>query len=63
MALPPTESVTVAVKGNVPVCVGVPVIEPLLKFSPVGRVPVNCRAPYGGVPPVAESDTEYAAPC
>ena len=64
LALPPTESVTVAVKfGKLPVWVGVPLMEPPLKVKPFGSVPVNATPEYGGVPFAAEIVTEYGAPC
>ena len=50
------ESVTFAVKLNVPVTVGVPVIAPvlgLLKVRPVGNAPALMLHVYGGVPPMA----------
>jgi hypothetical protein len=43
--------------------VGVPLRVPPTKFKPVGSVPVNVTAPYGGVPLVAVIETEYAVPC
>jgi hypothetical protein len=49
-----SESVTVTVKLDVPVAVGVPEIFPLvLRVSPSGKVPVVTAKEYGAVPPVA----------
>ena len=55
--VPEVESVTLAVKLNVPVAVGVPVMAPvlMLSVSPVGSEPVVMENKYGGVPPVAVS--------
>jgi len=54
-------STTFAVKENVPVWVGVPVIAPVdtFRFSPGGNDPVFDHV-YGDCPPVAASDAEYA---
>jgi hypothetical protein len=47
-------SVTFAVKLEVPVVVGVPVMAPLaLRPSPEGKVPFARDQAYGGVPPLA----------
>ena len=49
------ESVAFAVKENVPNCVGVPEIAPVLEFSdsPPGKEPELTVQLYGVVPPVA----------
>jgi len=56
-------SVTRTVKLYVPAVVGVPVIAPALESaSPGGRVPDEIAHVYGGIPPLAASVCEYAAP-
>jgi hypothetical protein len=57
-------SVTVAVKGYVPLAVGVPEINPLApaSVSPGGRLPPVTDQAYGVVPPLASSVCEYAVP-
>ena len=49
----PAESVTRAVKLNVPVDVGVPLMAPLeaLSVRPLGKAPAASDQVYGGVPP------------
>ncbi len=56
-------SLTVAVNGNVPAVVGVPVIAPLdARFKPVGSDPCVTDQVYGVEPPVALRVVEgYAA--
>jgi hypothetical protein len=58
-------SVTVAVKLDVPLAVGVPEIRPVLedRLSPAGRLPDVTDQVYGVVPPVAAIEFEYAVPC
>ncbi len=53
-------SLTVTVKVNVPLAVGVPEITPLpaARLTPVGRVPFVTDQVYAGVPPVAWSVCE-----
>jgi hypothetical protein len=53
----PTLSATFAVKLDVPVAVGVPVIAPLEATidSPAGRLPEDIDQARGAVPPVAAS--------
>src|SRR5262245_19211955 len=48
-------AVTLTVKPEVPVAVGVPEITPLagVRVSPAGSVPLAIDHVYGGVPPVA----------
>jgi hypothetical protein len=48
-------SVTVAVKANVPLAVGVPEITPFpaVRVRPAGRLPLVTDHVYAGVPPVA----------
>jgi hypothetical protein len=53
-------SVTVTVTVNRPTAVGVPVITPPLKLSPVGRGPVSDQL-YGPLPPEAVSDSVYGS--
>ena len=57
-AVPPVESVTCAVKVNVPAAVGVPVIAPVpaANVRPPGSVPETIEYVYGAVPPPATSD-------
>lgn len=52
------ESVTVAVKLEVPTVVGVPVMVPVLVFSvnPAGSAPKLMEKLYGVVPPMAFSE-------
>jgi hypothetical protein len=54
------ESVTLTVKLNVPVVVGVPVIAPVEAFSerPLGNEPVVIDHAYGVTPPEAATDCE-----
>jgi hypothetical protein len=54
------ESVTLTVKLDVPVVVGVPEITPVLgvSLSPAGRVPTEIDQVYGTLPPVAVSVAE-----
>ena len=57
------ESVTFAVKLDVPVRVGVPLMVPAAdKERPFGNAPEAIDQLYGGEPPVAESVCEYGAP-
>jgi hypothetical protein len=60
----PNESTTLDTSLNAPEVAGVPVIAPVapLSVSPVGRLPEMIEKPYGGVPPLATSDEEYACP-
>jgi hypothetical protein len=53
-------SVTVAVKFEVPVAVGVPEMVPLVaaRVSPAGRLPEVMDHVYAGVPPVADIEAE-----
>ena len=55
VAVAPTLSVTLAVKLEVPVAVGVPVIAPVpeTRESPVGRLPEAIAQVKGDVPPEA----------
>jgi hypothetical protein len=56
-------SATRAVYENDPACDGVPVIAPAaLKFSPGGSCPLETDHVYGGCPPLAVRDPEYAWP-
>jgi hypothetical protein len=57
-------SVTVAVKLNVPLAVGVPEIRPVDEASerPAGRLPDVIDHEYGVVPPLADREFEYAVP-
>jgi hypothetical protein len=57
-------SVTVAVKFDVPVAVGVPEIMPVVaaRVSPAGSVPAVIDHVYPGVPPFAVMGFEYAVP-
>lgn len=59
-----SESVTLAVKGKVPVDVGVPEITPVeaLRVSPGGKEPALIDHVYGFVPPDAVSVPEYGVP-
>jgi hypothetical protein len=54
------ESVTIAVKLNVPAVVGVPEIVPLAaaNVKPAGSVPVLTLQLYGAVPPLAVNVVE-----
>jgi hypothetical protein len=56
--VPGVESVTVAVKPNVPGAVGVPVMTPVdaVRVSPPGSTPTEIEYRYGGVPPAATRD-------
>jgi len=54
-------SVTVMVTVNRPTVVGVPVITPPLKLSPVGRGPVSDQL-YEPLPPEGVSDSVYGSP-
>jgi hypothetical protein len=56
-------SVTVSVKLYVPVLVGVPEIMPFVpsSFSPGGSDPAKVHT-YAGLPPEAETETEYVEP-
>jgi hypothetical protein len=58
------ESATFAVKLDAPATVGEPEIVPVLELSvsPAGRVPCVTLNVYGGTPPLAVSDEEYATP-
>ena len=57
------ESFTCAVKPLGPAVVGVPVIAPpVLRCNPAGSAPPETVHVYPPVPPVAESESEYAAP-
>lgn len=60
-ATPDVESVTSAVKLNVPGVVGVPVMAPVEGFNvrPAGSAPVTMEKVYGGVPPVAAREELY----
>ena len=51
----PAESVTCAVKLEVPIAVGVPEMTPvaLVSDSPAGSEPLDIDQLYGGVPPLA----------
>lgn len=53
-------SVTVVVKVEVPVAVGVPEMVPVVaaRVKPAGRLPELIDHEYNGVPPVAESGAE-----
>ena len=52
VALCPFASVTLTVKLNVPVAVGVPLRTPLgLRLMPAGRLPLLTDQAYGPVPP------------
>jgi hypothetical protein len=55
-------SLTVAVKLDVPLVVGVPEIIPVVaaRVSPAGRLPAVIDQVYAGVPPVADMGLEYA---
>ena len=55
-------SVTFTVKLDEPAAVGVPDIVLPARLSPVGSDPLVTNHVYGGVPPVALSPCEYAAP-
>jgi hypothetical protein len=57
-------SVTVAVKLDVPLVVGVPEITPVLgvKLSPAGRLPEVIDQVYGAVPPLALRAVEKGVP-
>jgi hypothetical protein len=57
-------SVTVAVKLDVPLVVGVPEITPLLgaRLSPAGRLPEVIDHLYGAAPPLALRAVEKGVP-
>src|SRR4051795_216764 len=56
-------SVTRAVNGNVPGCVGVPVTAPAAdSVRPAGSCPVETEYEYGNCPPEAVNADEYAWP-
>ena len=55
-------SVTFTVKLDEPAAVGVPDIVLPARLSPAGSDPLVTDHVYGGVPPVASSPCEYAAP-
>ena len=57
---PPTVTVTVTVKGKLPVCVGVPLITPVeAKPTPVGSEPLaSAHVKFGPVPPISASVVE-----
>ena len=59
-----TPSVTMAVKGEAPAVVGVPLIMPVaaLSESPAGSDPTEIDHANGAMPPVAASGCEYATP-
>ena len=49
------------VKLAVPIAVGVPATAPwLLRWSPLGRLPLRTVKKYGGIPPVADFAWAYA---
>ena len=57
------ESFTCTVIGNVPDCVGVPLIVPLeTRVKPVGKFPELTTQLYGVFPPVAINALEYELP-
>lgn len=57
------ESVTRAVKSNVPAAVGEPEMLPFaFSVKPCGNVPADAVHAYGGVPPVAVIVPVYAWP-
>jgi hypothetical protein len=56
------ESVTFTVKLDVPAAVGVPEMTLLVRPSPGGNEPEMMLHVYGGVPPVAAREYEYAIP-
>jgi hypothetical protein len=57
-------SVTVTVKVDVPIVVGVPEISPAeLNDNPAGKLPVVTANVYGLVPPVATTDWLYPTVC
>jgi hypothetical protein len=58
------ESVTLAVKLNVPAVVGVPEITPVdaARLNPAGSVPALTLQLYGVVPPLACNVVVYAVP-
>jgi len=60
----PLESTTCAVKLNVPVVLGVPVMAPVAVFSvnPAGSDPLVSEKVYGPTPPDATSDEVYTIP-
>lgn len=60
----PSESCARTVKVNAPAVVAVPEMAPVAGFSdkPGGSVPSVTLQVYGGEPPVATSDSEYATP-
>jgi hypothetical protein len=64
LAALPEESITCAVKLNVPGVVGVPVIAPVaaLSVKPAGRDPRMIEYVYAATPPVAVNADEYATP-
>ena len=55
-----SESVTIMVKFDVPVAVGVPLIAPVAAFNvnPAGKVPLKMDHVYGAAPPVAATVCE-----
>lgn len=55
-------SLTVAVKLDVPLAVGVPEMIPVVasRLRPAGRLPAVIDQMYAGVPPVADMGLEYA---
>ena len=57
-------SVTVTVKFDVPLAVGVPEITPVAgaRVKPVGKAPAVIDHVYPGVPPLASTVCEYAVP-
>ncbi|HEY3838649.1 MAG TPA: hypothetical protein VGL72_18855 [Bryobacteraceae bacterium] len=62
LADPEALSVTLTVKLDDPVAVGVPEIVPPARLSPTGRDPAATDHVYGGDPPVALSVWEYPTP-
>jgi hypothetical protein len=57
-------SVTVAVKLDVPLVVGVPEIKPVLgtRLNPAGRLPEAIAQVYGAAPPLALRAVEKGVP-
>lgn len=55
-------SVTLTVKLDEPVAVGVPLIIPAARLNPGGSDPLATDHVYGGLPPVALTACEYAVP-